>query len=199
MPSFFYILFNERLYGKERIMQNVSQLMFGIVLGCSVLTMPLVGHATDSSSTQGQATLLNKEKESVGKAKVRDVPHGLVIHLNVTQLPEGTHAFHIHETGTCEAPDFKSAGGHLNPGNRKHGLLDPKGFHVGDMPNIHVSEKGQLEVEIFVPEATLTEGKQSLMDKDGAALVVHEGRDDYQTDPAGDAGPRIACGVIEKQ
>src|SRR5690606_33986790 len=144
-------------------------------------------------------TLRNADKETIGTAVLREVPHGVFIHLNIQKLPEGTHAFHVNETGQCNPPDFKSAGGHFNPTNKKHGWLSSDGFHLGDLPNVHVPQSGAVEIEVLARQALLQTGQKSLLDTDGAALVIHEGEDDYQTDPAEDAGPRIACGEIERQ
>jgi superoxide dismutase, Cu-Zn family len=105
----------------------------------------------------------------------------------------------VHETGQCNPPDFKSAGGHFNPSKKKHGWFNPEGFHLGDLPNIHVPESGVLEMEVLATKAGLHNGQDMMLDEDGAALVIHEGKDDYHTDPAGDAGSRIACGIIEKK
>ena len=130
-----------------------------------------------------------------------ETPNGLLIRVNLPAKPDGissgTHAIHIHEVGQCEPP-FKSAGGHFNPMKQQHGFLDRKGKHAGDLPNIHVPANAPLTVEYFVPELSLSSGKASLMDSDGSALVIHQGADDYHTDPAGDAGDRVACGVIER-
>jgi superoxide dismutase, Cu-Zn family len=109
-------------------------------------------------------------------------------------LPAGDHAFHIHAVGKCVAPDFKSAGGHYNPEEDQHGIMNEAGPHAGDMPNIHVPESGQLHIEVLNQMVSL----DGLFDEDGSAIVIHEGPDDYTSDPAGDAGSRISCGVIEK-
>lgn len=153
----------------------------------------------NEGNIQAVATLMNKDKETVGTASLRNTPQGVLIHLKLTKVPEGTHAFHVHETGQCNPPDFKSAGGHFNPQKTKHGYLDTKGFHLGDLPNIHVPRDGTLEIEVLAVKAGLKNGQANMLDENGAALVIHEGKDDYQTDPAGDAGPRIACGVIKKR
>lgn len=102
------------------------------------------------------------------------------------------------KTGQCDTPDFKSAGGHYNPTGNQHGWGNPEGHHAGDLPNAHVHEDGRLAIEYFTNAVTLGEGNTTLFDGDGSAIVMHAGADDYQTDPAGDAGARIACGVIEK-
>jgi Cu-Zn family superoxide dismutase len=113
-------------------------------------------------------------------------------------MPPGIHALHIHSAGTCEKPDFKSAKGHFNPYGRKHGLKNPDGPHAGDLLNITIGSDGTGAIIVTAPLATLGDGDNSLFWQGGTAIMLHEGPDDYMTDPAGAAGPRIACGVIEK-
>ena len=122
------------------------------------------------------------------------VPSGVLIDANLSAVPPGYHGFHIHEVGKCEPPDFKSAGGHFNPEEDRHGLMTDAGPHAGDLPNIHVPENGKLRIEMLHQLVSL----QGLLDDDGSAIVIHEGPDDYVTDPTGNAGARIACGVIIK-
>lgn len=131
----------------------------------------------------------------VGGATLTQTPNGVLVKVNLTKVPPGGHAFHIHETGRCEAP-FESAGGHFNPANKKHGFLDAAGPHAGDLPNIDVPQSGALTFEFLARDARLTGDSNNLLDADGAALVMHAGLDDYRTDPAGKAGDRIACGVV---
>ena len=157
------------------------------------LALAAVSH-TAMAGEQAQARIMNAEGGDVGTVVLREVPHGTLLHATLHNLPEGAHAFHVHAVGKCEAP-FKSAGGHFNPDDKKHGLEAEDGMHAGDMPNIHVPASGSLEIEVL---NTFLRLDASLFDDDGAAIVIHEGPDDYRTDPAGAAGPRIACGVIGK-
>jgi Cu-Zn family superoxide dismutase len=133
----------------------------------------------------------------VGTATLRETPNGVLIHLDLTAVPAGPHAFHIHTTGACEPP-FTSAGGHFAPGGTHHGLLSVMGPHAGDLPNVFVPADGKLDVDVLARGVTLAAGPTSLFDGDGSALMLHATADDYMSDPAGNAGGRIACGVVTK-
>jgi Cu-Zn family superoxide dismutase len=159
------------------------------VVGVLALASPAL--AVDTAS----AVLKDASGKDVGKATLTVTPSGVLVSLDLTAVPPGDHAFHIHAVGKCEPPDFKSAGPHFNPDETKHGMMNPEGPHAGDMPNLHVPADGKLEVEILDPAVTLS-AEAALLDTDGAALVIHAAADDYKTDPAGNAGDRIACGVI---
>ena len=145
-----------------------------------------------SAAERASAAMMNANGESVGAVTLSATPQGTLLHATLENLPAGAHAFHIHAVGVCEPP-FKSAGGHFNPTGKKHGIMSAEGMHAGDMPNIHVPDSGALEIEVL---NTLLSLDDALFDEDGASIVIHEGPDDYVTDPAGAAGPRIACGVI---
>ena len=140
------------------------------------------------------ASLMNADGQSVGQVGLTQTPHGVLLSASLWNLPSGTHAFHVHAVGKCETP-FKSAGGHFNPKRKKHGISRKGGMHVGDMPNVHVDANGTLTIEGLNKKLALDD---ALFDADGAAIVMHAGADDYKSDPAGAAGPRIACGVIER-
>jgi Cu-Zn family superoxide dismutase len=153
-------------------------------------------------SAQGAATatanLANGKGENVGTARLRETSKGVSLSLDVFNLPPGVHGFHIHAVGKCDPPDFKSAGGHFNPEGKKHGLENPEGHHAGDMQNLTVDAQGKAKVRVVVPGVTLSEGSNSLFQPQGTAIVIHADPDDMKTDPAGNAGARIACGVITK-
>jgi Cu-Zn family superoxide dismutase len=161
------------------------------------LAAGLVFVAPAFAADQASAVLKDVAGAEVGKATLAATPSGVLISLDLTALPAGDHAFHIHAVGKCEPPKFESAGPHFNPDSTKHGLMNPQGPHAGDMPNLHAPEGGKLQVEVLNPTVTLS-AESALLDEDGSAIVVHAGADDYQTDPAGNAGNRIACGVITK-
>jgi superoxide dismutase, Cu-Zn family len=154
--------------------------------------------AAQAQAQSANAVLMDPEGKEIGNVALSELAQGVRIFVQAANVPPGVHAFHIHETGQCEAPDFESAGGHYNPTDHQHGWNNPEGPHAGDAPNVHVADDGVLAIEYFTDAVTLGEGDTTLFDDDGSAIVLHEGADDYQTDPTGDAGPRIACGVIAK-
>jgi Cu-Zn family superoxide dismutase len=144
--------------------------------------------------------LKNSEGKKVGTVRLIDTLSGVDMILKASHLPAGTHGFHIHETGKCLAPNFKSAGEHFNPTENAHGFDHPKGPHAGDLPNIHVGKDGMVQAEVIANLVTLEKGKEnSLLDADGSAIVIHEKADDYKSQPSGAAGSRIVCGVIGGQ
>ena len=167
---------------------------------------PSPGAATDVSPQRAAqakgdpdhatASILDRGGRRVGLATLTATPNGTLINAEFTGLPAGIHAFHVHAVGKCEPP-FDSAGPHFNPGHAAHGIAIGPG-HAGDLPNLFVPENGRVHVELLAPGLNIRDGADSVFDADGAALVVHQNADDYKTDPAGAAGERIACGVIER-
>ena len=167
-------------------------------VGLFGLTAILLAAATLPSQAQtAKAALQTAEGKDAGSVTLTQTPSGVLLALTVKGLPAGEHAFHVHAVGKCEPP-FTSAGGHFNPGNKKHGMMAPDGAHAGDMPNLHIPASGELAVEVLNSAITLEKDKpNSVFDADGSAVVIHAGKDDYKTDPTGDAGGRIACGVVQ--
>jgi Cu-Zn family superoxide dismutase len=144
------------------------------------------------------AALKGPDGADLGSVSFTETSGGVLITAELTGLPPGVHGFHLHETGAC-TPDFGAAGGHYNPTGAEHGFNVAGGPHAGDMPNIHVPDSGDLVIEVLNANVTLNEGEEwTLFDDDGTALVIHAGADDYESQPSGDAGDRIACGVVEK-
>ncbi len=160
-----------------------------------LLSLPLAASAAGLSA---RAVLKNADGVEVATATFASTRGGVRVHVVATGLPPGKHGIHIHAVGKCEPPEFASAGGHLNPAGKKHGLRNPEGAHAGDLPNLVVGKAGKAKATFTARGATLGEGTGSLLSAEGTSLVVHANPDDEKSDPAGNSGPRIACGVIEK-
>jgi Cu-Zn family superoxide dismutase len=160
-----------------------------------------VGFALESGTVwavgeRAAAPLRNAEGQVLGMAIFTQEAQGVRISVTVKGLSPGEHGIHIHSVGKCEPPDFLSAGPHFNPTNKKHGLTNPEGPHAGDLPNLVAGEDGSAVYEHITDRVTLTPGELSLFDEDGSSLVIHAGPDDQMTDPAGNSGARVLCGVI---
>jgi Cu-Zn family superoxide dismutase len=162
----------------------------------SVVALLATAVAHPAAAQSANAVLEDARGQDVGTVSLLQTPGGILINLSLNGVPPGEHAFHIHAVGKCEPPIFESAGPHFNPGNTHHGIMAGAG-HAGDMPNLHIPPTGRLEVELVNVAITLDKGKpNSVFHPGGTAVVIHGGKDDYMTDPAGNAGNRIACGVI---
>jgi superoxide dismutase, Cu-Zn family len=151
-----------------------------------------------SKAPSVEANFIDSTGKLVGKATLSEESGGGVrIQLNLNGLRAGVHGIHIHEIGECKEPDFKSAGKHFNPSGKHHGADNPQGSHAGDLGNIEVSQNGSVETKLQAPEVTLGVGPNSLLRPGGTAIIIHARRDDQKSDPSGDSGEPIACGVIQ--
>ena len=183
-----------------------------LLTGTALLAAACGGGTEEGATDQEQAqagpieeapavSLVSPEGEILGEVLGGDTAQGAVFRINARGLPAGTHAMHIHETGRCEPPAFESAGAHWNPEDREHGLQNPQGPHRGDLPNITVGEEGTFVSEVTVENSNLRGSRafgfaNTIIDEDGAALVIHAQPDDYTSQPSGSAGERIACAVL---
>jgi superoxide dismutase, Cu-Zn family len=168
----------------------------------SVGALLLAGCASVSPTATGitaVAEMRNVNGQPVGTAMFTQVGDVVRIVLEVQGLPPGTKGVHIHEVGACEGPTFTSAGGHFNPLGKQHGLQNPQGPHAGDLANIVIGPDGKGRLETSASLVTLGAGPNSILDANGSALIIHAAPDDFRTDPTGNSGARIACGVISKK
>ncbi|MBZ5644200.1 MAG: superoxide dismutase family protein [Acidobacteriia bacterium] len=154
--------------------------------------------AISASAQTVKVQLNNAQGQSVGTAELSPAAQGVNIKLNLMNLPAGEHAIHVHAAAKCEGPGFTTAGGHFNPDMKHHGLQNPDGPHAGDMPNFTVAADGTAKATVVAPGVTMGDDAHSIFSNGGTALVIHEKADDMKSDPAGNAGARIACGTITK-
>lgn len=152
--------------------------------------------AQAAGAAELQATLRNASGAQVAEASARQVGDSIRIAITSNAMRPGSYGAHIHTTGRCDAPDFTSAGPHWNPSGEQHGRSNPQGMHKGDLPNFMVDAGGRGTMEINITGVSLMGGAMPMADGDGAAIVIHERPDDYRTDPSGNSGARIACGVF---
>jgi len=164
-----------------------------LLAAIAILSLPWI--VVEAAET-AKAMLKDAKGEDAGSVSLTQTSAGVLLQLSLKGVPAGEHAFHIHAVGKCEPPGFDSAGGHFNPGNAHHGMMSGPG-HAGDMPNLHVPASGALDLELLNAAITLDKDKpNSVFHPGGTAFVIHAGKDDYLSDPAGNAGGRIICGVI---
>lgn len=142
--------------------------------------------------------LRTAQGQDAGTAIIRSASHGVIVQLNAKNLPAGEHGIHFHQNANCDLPDFKTAGPHFNPDGKKHGLKNPEGHHAGDMRNLIVAANGTARTTIVDNDVDLGDDSHSLFSNGGTSLVIHAKPDDMKTDPTGNSGDRIACGVITK-
>jgi len=170
-------------------MKPLASLSLGLFLALIALS--------SSSAAKTKVEMKDAQGKAVGDIIIWDQGPGVALELKLHDLTPGVHAIHFHQVPKCEGPDFKSAGGHFNPDGKKHGFDNPEGHHAGDMKNVTVGANGKATARLEDNDVTLKDGPHSLL-SNGAAIVVHAKADDYKTDPAGNSGDRVACGVLTK-
>ena len=161
-------------------------------LGLAIAATTLAACSTVEPSGGAPMPLVGSNAQVIGSVRAWQTAGGVSFNISATGLPHGLHGLHVHAVGRCDPPDFASAGPHWNPTAKKHGMNNAAGPHAGDLPNVEVAANGVLSATVTVPGASMA----SLLDADGAALVIHAAADDYVTDPSGNSGARIACAVI---
>ncbi len=163
-----------------------------LVALAAALSLPTAAAARAAAT----AEVKDATGRTVATATFDQVAGGVRVTLVATALPPGPHGFHVHAAGRCDPPDFATTGGHFDPTHRHHGLMNPAGHHLGDMPNLVVGADGRGTITAELAGATLDAGPTSLFHPGGTSLVIHRGADDMMSDPAGNSGPKIACGVV---
>lgn len=184
-------VFSDGFIGDLQMIWNSRFLVLGSALAmaaCSTVQ-------NDEQVLVAKTVLTDTNGRTVGSAEILQADSGLTLKAQVSGLSPGAHGIHLHTTGKCEAPSFTTAGGHLNPSTQQHGTMNPAGPHLGDLPNIDVSADGSGSVNAPI-SGVPADVRNAIYDADGTALVVHAGPDDYKTDPSGNSGGRIACGVL---
>lgn len=154
------------------------------------------GMTAEQAGGAATADLRQADGRSVARAQVVQNGDGVRVIIEAMGLPSGTYGAHIHTSGRCDGPEYTTAGGHWNPMTRQHGSENPQGPHLGDLPNLTIAADGTGSISFDVPHGRLRGGDYAVLDADGAAVIVHASPDDYRTDPSGNSGARIACGVL---
>lgn len=176
----------------------MTRAVFGIAAVLAVSVGGCAGIGQPTAPATATAEMKSSAGAVVGVARLSQIGSGVRVVLDVRALPPGAKGVHIHTAGTCDPPEFTSAGAHFNPDGKKHGLQNADGPHAGDLPNITVAADGSGRLESMNERVSLGDGPNSLLRPEGTALVIHSAPDDFKTDPTGNSGARIACGVIRK-
>jgi superoxide dismutase, Cu-Zn family len=171
-------------------MKQITLPTFATVVALIIFSIP--------SAAKTKIEIKDMQGKAVGTITLSPQGTGISLKLHLHDLPPGQHAIHFHQNPKCDAPDFKSAGPHFNPDGKKHGLENPEGHHAGDMQNFIIDVKGKADVTLEDSDVTLGDGPHSLFSNSGTAIVIHAKADDMKTDPSGNSGDRIACGVVTK-
>ena len=182
---------------KPPVWQRAAWLIALTLAAPTACRLPYVPPVT-SPPPSAIADLADASGRIVGRAVLIEQSDGVRILIDLTGVAAGTKAVHIHEVGRCDPPSFESAGGHFNPTKAQHGTSNPRGPHAGDLPNVTVDATGHGHLEATAPRVTIGKGPAPPLGPNGSALVLHEGPDDMRTDPAGNSGARIACGVVRR-
>lgn len=175
-----------------------TSLLKPAIMAIALLLIMTAAWAKGGKAASKVVKMQDAQGKDVGTATLSPAAKGVAIKLNLHDLTPGDHAIHVHQTAKCEGPDFKSAGGHFNPDNKHHGLQNPEGPHAGDIPNFVVDVKGKSKATVVAAGVTLGDDPHSVFAGGGTALVIHAKADDNKTDPSGNSGDRIACGVVTK-
>lgn len=181
--------------GEERLVRKRQTGLF-VLVGALLLALG-AGVAIAQGVSTATAELEDTDGNPVGNANFTEGPGGVTIAVEGKDMPSGEHGIHVHEKSDISSSDFKSAGEHHNPTDDKHGFNNPEGPHAGDLENINVAEDGTVSYTTTTDRITLSKGERSILDSDGSSLIIHDKADDYETDPSGESGDRIAAGEIK--